>query len=130
MVGQYKFYYLQMVTTLHVSSPSSFFTLSSFCEKPCVPPAALTIKVCMLMVDTTFRPKSLPGFVQVFLCSCCSPAACGSWSFFHCDLLLLNVPSVSFLSVLVLVMGKEGVHGGGLNKKAYSMAKYLRDSGF
>ncbi|XP_069558338.1 profilin-2 isoform X1 [Brachyistius frenatus] len=33
-------------------------------------------------------------------------------------------------TVLVLVMGKEGVHGGGLNKKAYSMAKYLRDSGF
>ncbi|XP_029562186.1 profilin-2 isoform X2 [Salmo trutta] len=32
--------------------------------------------------------------------------------------------------VLVLVLGKEGVHGGGLNKKAYSMAKYLRDSGF
>ncbi|XP_063056925.1 profilin-2-like isoform X2 [Engraulis encrasicolus] len=32
--------------------------------------------------------------------------------------------------VLVLVMGKEGVHGGGLNKKAYTMAKYLRDSGF
>ncbi|KAI9517338.1 Profilin-2 [Dissostichus eleginoides] len=32
--------------------------------------------------------------------------------------------------VLVLVMGKEGVHGGGLNKKAFSMAKYLRDSGF
>ncbi|KAG7274110.1 hypothetical protein CRUP_028818 [Coryphaenoides rupestris] len=31
--------------------------------------------------------------------------------------------------VLVFVMGKEGVHGGGLNKKAYSMAKYLRDSG-
>jgi len=31
---------------------------------------------------------------------------------------------------MVLVMGKEGVHGGGLNKKAYSMAKYLRDSGF
>ncbi|XP_017275849.1 profilin-2-like isoform X2 [Kryptolebias marmoratus] len=32
--------------------------------------------------------------------------------------------------VLVLVMGKEGVHGGGLNKRAYAMAKYLRDSGF
>lgn len=32
--------------------------------------------------------------------------------------------------VLVLVMGKEGVHGGGLNKKAFTMAKYLRDSGF
>ncbi|KAM4629232.1 profilin-2 isoform 2-T2 [Polymixia lowei] len=31
--------------------------------------------------------------------------------------------------ILVFVMGKEGVHGGGLNKKAYSMAKYLRDSG-
>lgn len=32
--------------------------------------------------------------------------------------------------VLVLVMGKEGVHGGALNKKAFVMAKYLRDSGF
>lgn len=32
--------------------------------------------------------------------------------------------------VLVLAMGKEGVHGGGLNKKSYNMAKYLRDSGF
>lgn len=32
--------------------------------------------------------------------------------------------------VLVFVMGKEGVHGGGLNKKAFTMAKYLRDSGF
>lgn len=42
-----------------------------------------------------------------------------------------KLPSLSlFFSVLVLVMGKEGVHGGGLNKKAYSMAKYLRDSGF
>ncbi|CAF97538.1 unnamed protein product, partial [Tetraodon nigroviridis] len=29
-------------------------------------------------------------------------------------------------TVLVLVMGKEGVHRGRLNKKAYSMAKYLR----
>ncbi|CAN9503150.1 unnamed protein product [Ophioblennius macclurei] len=32
--------------------------------------------------------------------------------------------------VLVLVMGKEGIHGGGLNKMAFSMAKYLRESGF
>uniref|UniRef100_A0A8C6R4P2 Profilin n=1 Tax=Nannospalax galili TaxID=1026970 RepID=A0A8C6R4P2_NANGA len=36
--------------------------------------------------------------------------------------------------VLISVMGKERVHGGvdggGLNKKVYSMAKYLRDSGF
>ncbi|KAK0154949.1 Profilin-2 [Merluccius polli] len=32
--------------------------------------------------------------------------------------------------VLVLVMGKAGIHGGVLNKKAYTMAKYLRDAGF
>ncbi|XP_069753528.1 profilin-2-like isoform X2 [Narcine bancroftii] len=32
--------------------------------------------------------------------------------------------------ILVFVMGKEGTHGGLLNKKAFSMAKYLRDSGF
>ncbi|KAM6963279.1 profilin-2-like isoform 1-T1 [Aplochiton taeniatus] len=31
---------------------------------------------------------------------------------------------------LVLVMGKEGVHGGQLNKKAYHMAEYLRKSGY
>ncbi|XP_064808651.1 profilin-2-like [Oncorhynchus masou masou] len=31
---------------------------------------------------------------------------------------------------LVLVMGKEGVHGGQLNKKAYTMAEYLRKSGY
>ncbi|XP_076134944.1 profilin-2-like [Alosa pseudoharengus] len=31
---------------------------------------------------------------------------------------------------LVLVMGKEGIHGGQLNKKAYSMADYLRKSGY
>ncbi|OCT78717.1 hypothetical protein XELAEV_18029804mg [Xenopus laevis] len=32
--------------------------------------------------------------------------------------------------VLVFAMGKEGVHGGGLNKKTFAMAKYLRDMGF
>uniref|UniRef100_A0A8C5BAI8 Profilin n=1 Tax=Gadus morhua TaxID=8049 RepID=A0A8C5BAI8_GADMO len=33
--------------------------------------------------------------------------------------------------VLVFVMGKEGVHGGGLNKKkVFSMADHLRKSGF
>ncbi|XP_043558693.1 profilin-2-like isoform X1 [Chiloscyllium punctatum] len=32
--------------------------------------------------------------------------------------------------ILVFVMGKEGTHGGLLNKKAYLMAKYLRESGF
>ncbi|XP_028855842.1 profilin-2-like isoform X1 [Denticeps clupeoides] len=31
---------------------------------------------------------------------------------------------------LVLVMGKEGIHGGQLNKKAYGMAEYLRKSGY
>lgn len=31
---------------------------------------------------------------------------------------------------LVIVMGKEGVHGGQLNKKAYSMADYLRKAGY
>ncbi|CAL1593497.1 unnamed protein product [Knipowitschia caucasica] len=31
---------------------------------------------------------------------------------------------------LVLVMGKDGIHGGKLNKKAYDMAAYLRKSGF
>ncbi|CDQ64169.1 unnamed protein product [Oncorhynchus mykiss] len=35
-----------------------------------------------------------------------------------------------FFSSLVLVMGKEGVHGGQLNKKAYTMADYLRKSGY
>ncbi|XP_059425852.1 profilin-2-like isoform X2 [Carassius carassius] len=41
-----------------------------------------------------------------------------------------NITVGKAAKVLVLVMGKEGVHGGGLNKKAYSMAKYLRESGF
>lgn len=56
-----------------------------------------------------------------------------SWILEYFSNLLISLKltfSVSFLSVLVLVMGKEGVHGGGLNKKAYTMAKYLRDSGF
>jgi len=30
---------------------------------------------------------------------------------------------------LVLVMGKEGVHGGQLNKQAFNMADYLRKTG-
>ncbi|XP_028301036.1 profilin-2-like isoform X2 [Gouania willdenowi] len=32
--------------------------------------------------------------------------------------------------ILVLVMGKEGVHGGQLNKKAFEMAEYLRKTGY
>lgn len=32
--------------------------------------------------------------------------------------------------VLVFVMGKEAVHGGTLNKKAYLMAEYLKKAGY
>ncbi|XP_041659712.1 profilin-2-like isoform X1 [Cheilinus undulatus] len=32
--------------------------------------------------------------------------------------------------VLVIVMGKEAVHGGNLNKKAHAMADHLRKSGY
>jgi uncharacterized membrane protein len=38
--------------------------------------------------------------------------------------------TLSFFSILVFVMGKAGVHGGRLSKKAYSMAKYSRDFEF
>ncbi|XP_016392870.1 profilin-2-like isoform X2 [Sinocyclocheilus rhinocerous] len=32
--------------------------------------------------------------------------------------------------VLVIVMGKEGTHGGSLNKKAFGMSEYLRKVGY
>ncbi|XP_019733289.1 profilin 2a isoform X2 [Hippocampus comes] len=32
--------------------------------------------------------------------------------------------------VLVIVMGKEAIHGGNLNKKAHKMAEYLRKAGY
>ncbi|XP_077359990.1 profilin 2a isoform X1 [Festucalex cinctus] len=32
--------------------------------------------------------------------------------------------------VLVIVMGKEAIHGGNLNKKAHNMAEYLRKAGY
>lgn len=35
-----------------------------------------------------------------------------------------------FTPALVIVMGKEGIHGGQLNKKAFTMAEYLRKSGY
>lgn len=41
-----------------------------------------------------------------------------------------NIAVGKAVRVLVFAMGKEGVHGGGLNKKAFAMAKYLRDMGF
>ncbi|KAA0712459.1 Profilin-2 Profilin II [Triplophysa tibetana] len=31
---------------------------------------------------------------------------------------------------LVIVMGKEGIHGGLLNQKAFNMAEYLRKAGY
>lgn len=60
-------------------------------------------------------------------CSCLAWNVLPLLSHFNCH---FPPPSIFSLAVLVLVMGKEGVHGGGLNKKAFSMAKYLRDSGF
>ncbi|XP_054459179.1 profilin-2-like [Anoplopoma fimbria] len=41
-----------------------------------------------------------------------------------------NVSVGKATKALVFVMGKEGVHGGQLNKKAYTMADYLRRSGY
>uniref|UniRef100_A0AAX7V2J0 Profilin n=1 Tax=Astatotilapia calliptera TaxID=8154 RepID=A0AAX7V2J0_ASTCA len=38
--------------------------------------------------------------------------------------------SLNCMEVLVIVMGKEAVHGGNLNKKAHAMAEYLRKSGY
>ncbi|KAM9790358.1 profilin 2 like isoform X1 [Syngnathus acus] len=32
--------------------------------------------------------------------------------------------------VLVIIMGKEAIHGGNLNKKAHEMAEYLRKAGY
>ncbi|XP_013878855.1 profilin-2 isoform X1 [Austrofundulus limnaeus] len=41
-----------------------------------------------------------------------------------------NISVGKAAKVLVLVMGKEAIHGGGLNKKAHTMAEYLRKSGY
>lgn len=41
-----------------------------------------------------------------------------------------NVTVGRAAKALVIVMGKEGIHGGQLNKKAYTMADYLRKSGY
>ncbi|XP_048860017.1 profilin-2-like isoform X1 [Brienomyrus brachyistius] len=41
-----------------------------------------------------------------------------------------NISVGRALKVLVLVMGKDGIHGGQLNQKAYLMAEYLRKSGY
>uniref|UniRef100_A0AAQ4P603 Profilin n=1 Tax=Gasterosteus aculeatus aculeatus TaxID=481459 RepID=A0AAQ4P603_GASAC len=41
-----------------------------------------------------------------------------------------NISLGKATKALVVVMGKEGIHGGQLNKKAFSMAEYLRKSGY
>uniref|UniRef100_UPI00398F1DDB profilin-2-like isoform X1 n=1 Tax=Pristiophorus japonicus TaxID=55135 RepID=UPI00398F1DDB len=41
-----------------------------------------------------------------------------------------NITIAKADSILVIAMGKEGVHGGVLNSKAFTMAKYLKESGF
>ncbi|CAI5685204.1 profilin-2 isoform X1 [Oreochromis niloticus] len=41
-----------------------------------------------------------------------------------------NVSVGRAAKALVIVMGKEGVHGGQLNKKAFQMSEYLRKSGY
>lgn len=60
------------------------------------------------------------------LCLLCIPLLVGKGVFFF------NSVHFCFVSLctpaLVIVMGKEGVHGGTLNKKAYELALYLRRS--
>ncbi|XP_054644870.1 profilin-2-like [Dunckerocampus dactyliophorus] len=41
-----------------------------------------------------------------------------------------NVSVGRAAKVLVMVMGKEGIHGGTLNKKTYTMTEYLKQSGY
>ena len=58
------------------------------------------------------------------LCLLCIPLLVGKGVFnsVHFCFVSLCTPA------LVIVMGKEGVHGGTLNKKAYELALYLRRS--
>lgn len=60
------------------------------------------------------------------------PSVGGERSFFLPSPPLNNSVHFCFVSLctpaLVIVMGKEGVHGGTLNKKAYELALYLRRS--
>lgn len=64
----------------------------------------------------------------------CSPTFCKKCSVIqscsrhgHSFILLVFL---LFTPALVFVMGKEGVHGGQLNKKAFQMAEHLRKSGY
>ncbi|NP_958493.1 profilin-2 [Danio rerio] len=41
-----------------------------------------------------------------------------------------NIAVGKATKTLIMVKGKEGIHGGQLNKKTYTMAEYLRRSGY
>lgn len=60
------------------------------------------------------------------------PSVGGERCLSFCPFPLNNCVHFCFVSLctpaLVIVMGKEGVHGGTLNKKAYELALYLRRS--
>lgn len=64
------------------------------------------------------------------LCLLCIPLLVGKGVLFL--FFFFNSVHFCFVSLctpaLVIVMGKEGVHGGTLNKKAYELALYLRRS--
>lgn len=61
------------------------------------------------------------------LCHLCSPLyPVGGEALQFCSFLFFSLCA----PVLVVVMGKEAVHGGNLNKKAFTMAEYLRKSGY
>ncbi len=64
------------------------------------------------------------GKILCHLCSLLHPRGGRLFNFVHFLFFSLCAP------VLVLVMGKEAVHGGNLNKKAHNMAEYLRKSGY
>lgn len=61
-----------------------------------------------------------------------SPSSCGGGGGGGGDSSILFISLFFSLCapVLVIVMGKEAVHGGTLNKKAHAMADYLRRSGY
>ena len=66
--------------------------------------------------------KCAPVSWEISYYFCLHPAL--KSSLFFCSCVFLCTPA------MVLVMGKEGIHGGQLNKKAFTMAEYLRKSGY
>lgn len=66
------------------------------------------------------------------LCLLCIPLLVGKGVLVFVFFFFFNSVRFCFVSLctpaLVIVMGKEGVHGGTLNKKAYELALYLRRS--